>query len=298
MGKALHFLCFCIIVLGLVASGMGLFYQTEGEPYEFTNQYGDLVKMYGKGLYANDSYFRAPIFRGTDFTIFFIVCPLMIFSLIFDMIKSNVRSRLFLTALIGVMAYYATNVAFGVTYNFMMLVYIFLFGTTFYSSILAMKTIDNQQVAEGIESPLPYNSLYVFLVITGIALFGAWMPDIVEAWIENRPLLLIESYTTEITYVLDMGIIAPLAFVVLYLLRKREGIAYVLLDILLTLAIVIGIMVPIQTAFQLHQNIELPIEALITKIGIFVFLGAFAIFFKAKLYNSFGEEQSLQADHT
>lgn len=39
------------------------------------NQYGETIKMWGAGIYAHDSYFKAPIFIGSDFTILVFVIP-------------------------------------------------------------------------------------------------------------------------------------------------------------------------------------------------------------------------------
>ena len=69
MNKEFHILTVFIILLAIVTSGLGLFYKTDGEPFNFINQYGDTVRIYGNGIYKNDSYFMAPIHRGTDFTI-------------------------------------------------------------------------------------------------------------------------------------------------------------------------------------------------------------------------------------
>jgi len=118
--SSLYILTIVIIVSGLVASGIGLFdTSVGGESYNFVNQYGDSVKIYGKGLYAHDSFFRAPIFRGTDFTMFFLGCPLLIISLILDIQKKSLKTRLLLVSVIACFTYYAANIAFGVTYNYL-----------------------------------------------------------------------------------------------------------------------------------------------------------------------------------
>lgn len=82
-------------------------------------------------------------------------------------------------------------------------------------------------------------------MIAGISLFIAWFPDIVTSIINRTSLELIEVYTTEITYVPDMGI-----------------------------------MLPIQSVFQLFGGISIPFPALITKIFIFVILAVFAVYFE------------------
>lgn len=62
--------------------------------YEFVNQYGDTVKMWGSGIYARDSYFKAPIFIGSDVTILLFVVPLSIVSFLKTLKKK--RRKLYL----------------------------------------------------------------------------------------------------------------------------------------------------------------------------------------------------------
>jgi len=45
MNKTLNILSFIIIILGIIASGFGLFYKTDGQSFDFINQYGDVVKI-------------------------------------------------------------------------------------------------------------------------------------------------------------------------------------------------------------------------------------------------------------
>src|SRR4051794_27368490 len=50
---AVHVLTTIIIICSMIVAGVGLFNVTGGEPYSFTNQYGDEVRLYGKGLYLH-----------------------------------------------------------------------------------------------------------------------------------------------------------------------------------------------------------------------------------------------------
>jgi len=278
--NVMHALTVAIIVLSMITVGVGVFDMSEGTPHNFTNQYGDTVKIYGKGLYRHDSFFRAPIFRGTDFTMLFIACPLLIFVLIQNIRGRNTKSIMLLASVITCFMYYAASVCFGVTYNWLQLVYIMLFAACFFGLISGMVSIDFTVVEQCDTFSLPYKGVYRFLIITGIALFAACLPDIVTSLIVKRPLLMIENYTTEITYVIDMGIVAPACFICYYLLKHRKGLGYVLLDMLLTLCIIIGIMLPAQTIFQFYEGITIPITALITKLGSFFVLAFFALYFK------------------
>jgi hypothetical protein len=280
--NVLHILSFMIIILSVLVTATGLFYTSGGEPFDVINQYGGSVKMYGDGIYAHDSFFRVPIFKGTDFTILLVGVPMLAAATLLDLKRKTVKRRILLASMIALFLYYAANIAFGVTYNSLHLVYIALFSSELFALIIAMSGMDYSDVEKSITNVLPYKGIYAFLAVTGIALFIAWLPDIISALQASRPLAMIEVYTTEPTYVLDMGIISPLAFSCLYLLRKREGLGYMLLSILLIICMVMGVMLPVQMLFQVAAGIAIPLPVLITKIGIFVVLAVFAAYFEIR----------------
>ena len=83
-----------------------------------------------------------------------------------------------------------------------------------------------------------------------------------------------------------MAIISPVIFVCLYKIRKEHILGYILLGIILTNLILIGVTVINQTIFQNIAGIELPIGAIITKIGIFVVLAMVGLFYQVKLFRN------------
>lgn len=281
--KILHTVTFLIIAFGIITSVTGLFYTNGGEAYNFINQYGDTVKIYGDGLYAHDSYFMAPIFRGTDLTILFFAVPALIIALVKDVQKKKLKSRLFLTSVISIFTYYSASIAFGITYNVLHLVYIALFSTSLFGLIISMISINKEQISTSLENKLPLKGIYIFLTLVGASLFVAWLPDIISSLVSGRSLQSIEVYTTQITNVLDMGVLTPAAFICLFLLKKKSGMGYVLLESLLTLCCFVGILLPIQTMFQMLAAIPLPIGAIITKVVTFVVLAFFALYFNSKV---------------
>jgi hypothetical protein len=74
------------------------------------------------------------------------------------------------------------------------------------------------------------------------------------------------------------------------MLKKKDGLGDVVLAIILTLCGVMGVMLPVQTLFQLFAGIEIPIPVLVIKVGIFVLLSIFATYFNVKLYRGIREE--------
>lgn len=267
------------VILGIITS-VGLLSFRLGYDFMTVNQYGDTIKMFGYGIYTHDSYFKAPIFIGSDATMLFIVLPLLLFATLRDVKHSTNQSKIVLLSLVGVVLYYATSIAFGITYNVLILVYIALFSVALFTLIIIIRTLNFNAIRT---SAQPIKGLKVFLIITGIALFGIWLIDIVPTWFNGESLVLIETYTTEITYILDMGLISPMIFIALHLIKKQDGLGDVIIAMTLTLCIIMGLMLPIQTIFQLMAGIIIPIPVLIIKVGVFMVLALFAAYYNQKV---------------
>jgi len=280
--KIEHKLVFGLVFLLVIITGAGLLSFRLGYDFTTVNQYGDTVKMFGFGIYAHDSFFKAPIFIGSDATMLFVVVPLLIWALFHDLKKQTNQSKVILISLVATVLYYASSIALGITYNVLCLLYIALFTVSLFTLILLIRRLDFKAIRSTTPS---VKGLRVFLIITGIALFGIWLMDIIPTWFSGSSLALIETYTTEITYVIDMGLISPMIFVALHLIKKQDGLGDVIIAITLTLCVVMGVMLPIQTAFQLLAGIIIPIPVLVIKVGVFMVLALFAAYFSLKIHS-------------
>lgn len=265
-------LCMC------VTSITGILSMNFEHAHDFVNQYGHTVEIFGYGIYANDSYFKAPISIGSDFCILLVVVPLFVYTYLQYRKKGDTTSEIKLISVYAVACYYGASIAFGVTYNQIFLVYVLLFASSLFGMFAHVRRVNVEQKAAVTKG------LSAFLLVAGIALIVAWLPDIISAMIMGGTLPLIGVYTTEITYVLDMGIISPMCFVCLHLLKKKEGIGAILLAGLLKLCIIVGIMVIPQTVCQVLSGVEIELPVLATKVLSFVALGGFALYFNRKLY--------------
>ncbi|MHB0857336.1 MAG: hypothetical protein ACYC5M_07170 [Anaerolineae bacterium] len=287
--RSLYILGVIILVLGIVVSAVGVFHTTGGQPFEVVNQFGDTVRIYGDGLYAYDSHFYAPIFRGSDLALLAVAVPALIVALAWDARRKTLRSRLFLLATIGIFAYYGTSISFGVVYNVLHLVYIILFSAGFFALIVGLASLDKAEMMASRKEPPPSRGLQAFLAFTGIALIVAWLPDIITSIGTGRPPATLEIYTTSVTNVLDIGIIGPVSLLTISLIRRRSGMGYILVPMLLTLSVFVGIMVVSQTVFQMAAGIDLPLPVLVTKTASFVVLALFAAYFDVRFFRGFVE---------
>lgn len=270
---------FLIIALLAVVSICGILSLDFSKSSSYINQYGDMVLIFGSGIYKADSYFKAPIFIGTDLAVLFFLVPLFVFFLMREIKSQNHKSSLHLISVESVSLYYAACLCFGVKYNRIFVLYVALFALLLFYLIAHLRTYGKFKIVYEMKK-----SDCAFLIFSGISLCIAWWPDIIPTLISGGSLKLIENYTTESTYVLDLGIISPLCFVSLYLMGKKDSLGTVIYSILLQSIIVVAVMMITQSTLQFLSGLNLPLAALISKSAIFVVLGLIAIFLNKRLY--------------
>ncbi len=283
--RGIHILSAAAAVLLFIAALSGVFSWDCSKTFYTLNQYGETIKMWGSGIYARDSFFKATIQIGSDMCMLFVGVPLTVFSIIYDLKKQSKKSRLLLVSALAWLLYYAASLCFGVVYNALFLVYLALFVCTFYGFITGIYGVSKEHF--GVPDILAGKACTIFLLLSGVSTFIAWFPDIISSFTSGR-LQLIEVYTTEITYVLDMGMISPTAFICLYLLKKRSSFGTVLLSVLSAGIVIVGVMMIFQTAVQLISGVDLPLPAIITKSAIFTALGIYGAVLAKKLYMTIG----------
>lgn len=281
-------------VLAVITAGTGLFWSDGGEPFVFTTVHGQEIEMYGQGLYSNDTFFKAPILRGTDAVILLLAVPLLL-SAVSLFSQGSMRGHLFLVSLLGCFLYYSTSLVFGVTYNELFLIYVFLFSASLFAFIIGIKTLDKEKLASCIRSDFPHRGTACFLAISGFSLF-VWLIDIIGSMVTGHVPDALASYTTEVTYVLDLGIIAPVAFAASYSVFRRVPAGYLLSAIMLLLCSLIGVIVIAQTIAQAMAGITLNIVQAVAFVGVFVLLSGFAMTFSVRLFRSIIDDKSRVPD--
>lgn len=269
-----------ILVLLAIITLSGMLSFSTQHKHIVTNLYGQSVEIYGYGVYQYDSYFKAPILIGSDWAMLIMVVPLIGYYAFKGADTLQAKSNLF--PILGIVLYYAFSISFGVAFNQLQLAYILLTTVAFFTLFSLLISVFAETRDHTCDFEIKKGELS-FLIVAGVANIIAWLPDILSSLFTGQPLMRIEMYTTEITYVLDMGIISPLVFITAYLLVKKKSLLSLLLYrmILVTLKI-IGFMLPIQTVVQLLAGIEIPLPELIIKVFLFVVLACLAIYFDGR----------------
>jgi len=255
-------------VVAMIAAAVGLFWTGDGETWTFTTLHGETVEIYGQGLYRNDTFFKAPLLRGTDAVTLFIALPLLLVAL--NMARSgSLRGRLLLAGVMSYFAYNATLMSLNVSYNDLYLLYLVYFPLAIFGFVLACLSVDVDELGARIRPGLPHRLMAGFLVVGGLSVF-VWLIPIVEGIAAGEVPHGLAMYTTEATYFLDVGIIAPVAFLAAWLVFRRRSAGYLLAGIVLTLNGMIGAVVIGQTVAQNLAGVELTTGEMVTFVGLFV----------------------------
>lgn len=279
--RLIQILCCVLLGIGVIVTAIGLFYENGGLPYQVVNVWGDKVKMYGNGLYAHDTYFKAPIQRGSDGVNLFIGMTLFAVVILLNQ-RESIKYKVMRVSMVAYILYLATSLAFGVAYNRLFPLYLIYFSISLYTFILCMVTLDIDEVGRKIKQGVPHRGIGIFLIFAGLSVF-VWLIDIIGAVKTGRPPEIIGTYTTEITFLLDLGVIAPAAFIASYLILHKKNLGYLLSSILLIANAMIGLVVIGQSLMQMLAGIQLTAGATIIYVGIFVVMSTFAIYFTYEL---------------
>src|SRR4051794_38900347 len=64
--QAVVWLAALIAVLSVVSASVGLLWRDGGDPVPFTTLHGQVVQLYGQGLYRHDTLLNGPGYKGMD----------------------------------------------------------------------------------------------------------------------------------------------------------------------------------------------------------------------------------------
>jgi hypothetical protein len=280
-------LSWLVAALALIAAGAGVFWRDAGEPFAFTTLHGQTVQIAGQGLYRYDTFFRAPINRGTDAVTLLVGLPLLAFAIL-RYRRGSLRGAVLLTGVLAYFLYNAASLAFGVAYNDLILVYIAYFSASLFAFVIACMSIDLRALPAHVSPRLPHRGMAVFVFVSGLTVF-VWLVDIVGGLARGQAPAGLASYTTEVTYVLDLGIIAPAAFLAGILLYHRTGLGYLLASIMLILLAIIGMVVVGQTVAQTLAGITLSTGEYVGKVGTFVVMSLISMWLLVVFFRGMAE---------
>lgn len=237
---ALNWLISLIAILAAITASVGLFSTGGDGSFQFTTLHNETIEIYGKGLYRYDTPLIAVGYRVSDAFTLIVGIPLLLIS--FRVYRrGSMRGKVLLTGTLLFFLYNFGSLAIGAAYNNLFLIYIILTMTTFLTAIALLMSFDLQSFPSLFTDRLPQRGISIFFIISGVALFCIWLfLSIMPALLANEVPPELASYTTIITFAVDMGIIAPVLVSSGILFRRREPLGYVLASVLLIFIDILG----------------------------------------------------------
>jgi hypothetical protein len=275
-------------VLAGVAAGAGVFLGGGVGPFTFTNVQGDPVEMYGVGIYDHDSLMRGSGQRGVDVVTLFLVIPLMAVSAWLHR-RGSLRGTLVLAGTLLWFTYAGISYVAAVAYNELFLVYVALFGTSFYAALLAFASVDRDELARRIGPDVPRRGPAAFLFAIGTFTLGIWLMTPLEGLLRGEPPSDLDSYTSMFTNGFDIAVIVPATFVAGALMLRRDPLGYAFGIPLVLFAGLLAPMVAAMTVFQVQAGVDFTTGAVVGPISGFIVLAAIAAWLLVVLLRHVGE---------
>ena len=286
--SALSWLVPLIAVLALFAAGIGWFYPTEGSPFLFTAVRGETVQIWGQGWYRYDTPIGAISFKAGDLITLFLAIPALIVSFALYR-QGSMRGGLLLTGALAYFLYTYISVGFGATYNNLFLVYILIFSASLFGLILALTSFDVQALPAHFAESLPHRGIGIFLIVSGVILSLIWLLlSILPALLQSKAPPEAYFYTTFMTGIVDIGIVAPALLIAGVLIHRRAPLGYLLASTMLVFTCILGANLTAGGIIQIVEQVITVGQAMAFTVP-FVILALIALALTARLFRNFSE---------
>jgi hypothetical protein len=287
--SALSWLVPSIAVLALFAAGIGLFYPNTGSSFSFIAVRGETVQIWGQGWYRYDTLIGAISFQAGDLITLFLAIPALIVSFVLYR-HGSMRGGLLLTGALGYFLYTYISVGFGAAYNNLFLVYILIFSASLFGLILALTSFDVRSLPAHFAETLPRRGIGIFLIVSGVILSLIWiLLSILPALLQGKAAPEAYYYTTFMTGIVDIGIVAPALIVAGVLLLRRVPLGYLLASTMLVFTCILGPNLTVGGIIQVLENVITLGQAMAFTVP-FVILALIAIGLTLRLFRNFSEE--------
>lgn len=230
--KTIILLVVGIVMLSCIASIAGLFIGGGTGEYDLTTMNGEIVKIYGSGLYKNDSISVVAQGKAADLVTLILGIPLLVLSLYLSS-KDSFRGRLILIGTLGYFLYTYMSYSFVWMYNSLFIIYVILMSLSFYAFVLCFISFDVERISSMFQKSLPVKFLGGFQFFIGFGIGILWLGRLLPSVFEGKIPYGLEHYTTLVIQGMDLGFIVPTAFLSGILLIKRKPFGYLLTSVII-----------------------------------------------------------------
>jgi hypothetical protein len=278
MSKVVARLSWLLAALAVPAAALGLFWSGSGGPVPFTTARGQLVELYGRGLYHYDTLFGAGGARGTDAVVLFVGVPLLVASTLAYR-RAGLRAALLHSGVLLFFLYVYASAALGtVAYNPAFPLYVALFGVSLFAFVSTVAGVDRTALGRTLAAA-PRRGPAAFLAVSGLVTLLVWAVPLASALLARRTPERLDSYPTPLTFALDLGVIVPATFVAAVNVRRGAAVGWLVAVPLLVLETMLAPMIAAQTVGQVAAGVSFPIGQVVGPIAGFLTIAVLAGWF-------------------
>jgi hypothetical protein len=237
--KTVVSLSLVIAALAFVAAAAGLFWPTAADPFQFQTLRGEIVTISGQGLYYYDTVSSAAQVRGGDVVTLVMAVPLLLAAVVMVR-RGSLRGKLLLSGTLAYFLYTYASLSLNLAYNPLFLLYVALFSLSLFAFILSLMAIDVASLSRYLSPTLPRRGIAALLFFVAASLTLMWLGRIVPPLLQGTPPVGLDSTTTLVIQVLDLGVIVPLAAISGALLLRRAAWGYLLASLVLMKSLTMG----------------------------------------------------------
>ena len=202
-----------------------------------------------------DTAWVVPQNRGADVVTLCVALPSLCIALRAAM-RGSVRATIIWFGLLGYVCYVYTGASFAYAFNEFFLIYVALFGLSIAALIAVGRSIDTRAVGRSFDAGTPRWGAIAFAVFLATMLCVLWLGQIVPFFTSGA---IPESITlsgglTMFVYVLDLGVIVPVALVAAAWLRRGLPWGSILMGFILVKAATMGLSLVSMTWFAVRAG--------------------------------------------
>lgn len=174
--------------------------------------HGEVVDLYGTGLYRYHSVFKGAANRGSDLVTLVLAVPLLLVATRMY-VRGRLRGPLVLSGALAWPLYLYASMALGAAYNELFLVYVALFGASLFAFVLTVLSIDTEALGRRRDHAGPRRRFAALMLAGGIVTMVVWLAPLLAAMANREPPGLLGHSSTMVTDALDLAVITPVTLV-------------------------------------------------------------------------------------
>ncbi len=173
-------LSFAVAALALFAAAVGLLSGADAAAVQFTTVRGEIVQLYGQGLYRYDTLFAGAGQRGTDVVIVVLGVPLLI-AAAWRYRRGSSRAGLLLLSTLVFFLYVYGSAALGtVAHNRLFPVYVALSSAALFAVSRLVAAVDTSALVTRLNG-VPRRATGVFMLLSGAVTLVVWGVPVMAA---------------------------------------------------------------------------------------------------------------------